>query len=231
MAGNPSVSFHRSRAGEIGHHFTQACHWLDGATSPLDTTAISYAAFELRLEIERIGVEYLQAVNGGRIEQDDVRVIESFKRLENRIYRQDGHQGEIDRKLEFLDIFFDALKVPIKLVRPNFGRLADCWHRCSNYCHITWTLAATREPAKVFPLAIADLREVKAYLSSFALESLAWPGSLSQEFTGLRDRYARGELTREQVLAEIYAQGVYVSLEYPGQEPQLFRLPDPSSSG
>ncbi len=123
MADSPSISFHRSRAGDVGHHFTQACLWLNGATSPADTTAVSYAAFELRLEVERIGVEYLKAVNGGRIEQDDLRVIESFKRLENRIYRQDGHQAEIDRKLEFLGIFFEALRVPIKLVRPDFGRL------------------------------------------------------------------------------------------------------------
>jgi hypothetical protein len=91
----------------------QACHWLNGATSPLDTTAISYAAFELRLEIERIGVEYLQAVNGGRIEQDDVRVIESFKRLENRIYKQDGHQGEVPR----------AGATAFHLTRPEFERV------------------------------------------------------------------------------------------------------------
>jgi hypothetical protein len=193
-----------------------------------DTTAVSYAAFELRLEIERIGVEYLKAVNGGRI--DDARVIESFKRLEKRIYSQDGHQGEIDKKLEFLEIFFGALKIPIKLVRPNFGRLADCWHRCSRYCHISWTLAATHEPAKVFPLAIADLTEVKAYLSPFTLERLAWPGSLNEEFTELRDRFARGEVTGEQVLAEIHRQGVYMSLEYSGQEPQLFTLADAGSS-
>jgi hypothetical protein len=227
MADNPSISFHRSRTGEIGHHFAQGRHWLSSATSSLDTTAISYAAFEFRLEIERIGVEYFKAVNGGRIDEDDVRVIESFKRMENRIYHQDGHQAEIDKKLEFLDIFFGALEVPIKIARPNFGRLADFWHRCSNYCHITWTLAATREPEKMFPLVIADLKEVQTYLGAFTQESLAWPGSLSPEFTDLRDRYTRGELTREQVLAEIQTQGIYISLEYPGQEPQVFNLREP----
>jgi hypothetical protein len=87
-----------------------------------------------------------------------------------------------------------------------------------------------REPAKVLPLAIAELTEVKAYLSQLSAETLAWPGSLNEEFAGLRDRYARGELTREQVLAEIRAQGVSMSLEYPGQTPQLFTLPDAGSS-
>jgi len=116
------------------------------------------------------------------------------------------------------------------LVRPNFGKLADCWHRCSNYCHVTWTLAATQESDRMFSLAIADLGEVQAYVGTFVQQSLAWPGNLSQEFAELRDRYTRSELTREQVLAEIQAQGVYMSLEYPGQEPQLFTLQDPGSN-
>lgn len=215
MSSPAGFSFHRSRSLEIGHHFDQGCRWLSGICSSEDTTAATYCAFEFRLEIERIAVQFLRAVDDAPVTVENLRRFSSFKRMERRIYEKDGHQAQINKKLEFIEILCGTLEMPIRPAIPDFGRLAELWDRCSDYCHVLWSMAAARDPVTLVAEAREHLNEVRDYLVQFTSPNLAWPGQLSPEFAELRDRFVRGEVSKEYVVAEIKRQGIWGEIEYP----------------
>jgi hypothetical protein len=217
-----SFSYLTSRQANIGHHLDQAKRWIASATDDTHTVAVSYAGFELRNEIELIATMYLRRVLDRPFTNEDVSILSSFKKLENKIYAVDGNQHEIDKKIEFMELLIEKVGAPVKQVRINFGKLASMWHRCSEYCHISWTLASSKEQKRLFPLALADLGEVIEYLQQYAQHNVLWPGTLSPSFAELRAKFISGELDSEAMQAEFHRLGVWGSLEFPGQEPRIF---------
>src|SRR5512135_1231363 len=89
---------------DLAHHVRQGVTWLSMSSEGENTAALSYAAFELRFAIERLGVHYWAALLNRKPEEQDLRDIESFKRVERRIYELAGHQKEIDDHFEFMRI-------------------------------------------------------------------------------------------------------------------------------
>jgi len=66
-------------------------------------------------------VHYWASLLSGNPEERDVRDIESFKRIERRIYELAGHQREIDGHFEFMRIVLRALKIDLQIETPNIG--------------------------------------------------------------------------------------------------------------
>src|SRR4051812_16561351 len=102
------------RQNAVGYHLAEAEAWLAASNGGEYTTPLSYAAFELRLEIERIAVELLGRIKG-QLTGDDLDTIQSFGRIENKVYELAGHQRLLDKKVEFSNILLEALQAEWRL--------------------------------------------------------------------------------------------------------------------
>lgn len=117
---------------DLAHHIRQGIAWLSASAEGEDTAALSYAAFELRFAIERLAVHYWRVLLNRKPAEQDLRDIESFKRIKGRIYELAGHQKEIDGHFEFTRVVLRAMKIDATLHTPQIGRLSSHWHECTS---------------------------------------------------------------------------------------------------
>lgn len=206
----PDVDTHH-HPEELAHHVHQGVAWLSASGEGENTAALSYAAFELRFAVERLAVHYWATLQGRKLEEQDLREIESFKRVERRIYELAGHQREIDGHFAFVRVVFDAMKIDTPFHTPQIGALSKYWHECSELCHVAWPLSCT--VPEVRKTAFAMLTEVAAVLSA-QVQSLGWPVLKDAAFAELRNRFIAGEATEEDVLAHVQQTGVWARAEY-----------------
>ena len=204
---------------ELGHHVHQGIAWLDASANGENTAALSYAAIELRLGIERLAVHYWRALLDRIPEERDLRDIESFKRIEQRIYELAGHQLQIDRHFEFMGIIFGAMKIDIPMKTPKLGLLSRYWHECSELCHIGWPLASALP--EVQATAFARLSEISSDLNEH-VGSMGWPVLKETEISELRSRFVAGNASVVDVLSHIRKQGVWARVEFPDGRPSQF---------
>jgi len=214
---------------ELAHHIRQGMAWLSASAEGENTAALSYAAFELRLAVERLAVHYWAAVLDRKLEEHDLRDIESFKRVEHRIYQLAGHQRQIDAHFEFMRIVLGAMKIDMPLHAPKIGELSKYWHKCSELCHIAWPLSCSvREVRKT---AFSALTEVAQSLST-QVAGLGWPVLKDAAFADLRSRFIAGEATADDVLAHVRRTGLWAQAEFADGTPPQFVgkpvLPDAS---
>lgn len=196
---------------DLAHHVRQGETWLSVSSDGENTAALSYAAFELRFAVERLAIHYWAALLDRKPEEQDLRDIESFKRIERRIYELAGHQGEIDGHFAFMRIILGAMKVDTPFHTPKIGALSKCWHECSELCHIAWPLScAVPELRKA---AYVVLTEIAETLSAH-VQSLGWPVLNDAAFTNLRNRFIAGEATADDVLAHVKRTGVWARAEF-----------------
>ena len=89
----------------LDHHIVLGSQWLEASDEGKKTTYLSYAAFEFRLAIERLAVHYWAELKGDDLKDEDIRDIQSFKRLEKKLFALAGNQLQIDRHYEFVRCF------------------------------------------------------------------------------------------------------------------------------
>lgn len=221
----PEVSKHHQP--NIAHHVRQAVAWLSTSAEGENTAALSYAAFELRFAVERLAIHYWATLLDRKPEEQDLRDIESFKRVERRIYELGGHQREIDGHFAFMRIVLGAVKIEIPFLTPEIGALSRYWHECSELCHIAWPLSCA--VPEVRKTAFAALTEISEALSAH-VQSLGWPVLKDAAFAELRNRFIAGEATADDVLAHVQRTGLWARAEFPdGRAPQFVCEPLPPS--
>jgi hypothetical protein len=204
---------------ELGHHVLQGQSWLDASVEGENTAALSYGALELRFAAERLAIHYWRALLGRRPVDAELRDIDSFKRIEKRIYELAGHQREIDGHFEFMRVILSALKIDMPLHTPHVGKLSGFWHDCSELCHIGWPLGCGTSEAR--QSAYARLSEISRELSIW-VSSLGWPVLKEEKFAELRTRFVNGNATSEDVLAHVRTVGVWARVEFPDGRPSQF---------
>ena len=204
---------------ELAHHLHQAVAWLSSSADGENTVALSYAAFELRFAVERLAVHYWLALLDRKPEENDLRDIESFKRVERRIYELVGHQREIDGHFEFMRIVLGAMKIETPLHTPKIVELSKYWHECSALCHIAWPLSCAAP--KVRKIAFTMLGETAQSLSTH-VNSLGWPVLNDAAFADLRSRFKAGEATKDDVLAHVQRTGLWARAEFRDGRPSQF---------
>lgn len=221
----PDVSI-QHRPG-LAHHVRQGEAWLSVSAGGENTAALSYAAFELRFAVERLAIHYWAALLDRRPQEHDLRDIESFKRVERRIYELAGHQREIDAHFAFMRIVLGAMKIDMPLHTPKIGALAKYWHECSELCHIAWPLSC--EVSELQKTAYSSLTEIAETLSA-NVESLGWPILKDSSFADLRNRFVAGDATEEDVLAHVQRTGLWARAEFTdGRAPRFVGQPVPPS--
>jgi hypothetical protein len=200
-------------SADLLHHITLGNAWLADASGGERSVPLTYAAFEFRFAVERLAVQYWVALLRGTIEEKDLRDIEKFDRIQQRIYELGGHQKEINGHFDFMRIFVEALQLPIALNTPKIGELANHWHTCSKYCHIAWPLDSIINPdlgKEVF----SQLGQVAASLQQQA-GSLGWPVLEDPSIIELRNRYIAGKATRADVWSFIEQKGLWARVTLP----------------
>ena len=204
---------------ELAHHVRQGVAWLSNSAQGENTAALSYAAFELRFSVERLSVHYWTALLDRKPEERDLRDIESFKRVERRIYELAGHQNEIDRHFAFMRIVLGALNIDIPFHTPNIGTLSKYWHECSELCHIAWPLSSSVPELR--KSSFSALTKIAESLSVH-VQSLGWPVLKDAEFADLRNKFVAGQATTGDVLAHVQRTGLWAKAEFPdGRKPQF----------
>jgi len=213
----PDVSTHHQP--DLAHHVRQGEAWLSISAEGENTAALSYAAFELRFAVERLAIHYWAALLDRKPEEQDLRYIESFKRVERRIYELGGHQREIDGHFAFMRIVLCAMKIDMPLHTPKIGSLSKYWHDCSELCHIAWPLScAVPELRKT---AYSALTEIAETLSAH-VQSLGWPVLKDVAFANLRNRFIAGDATADDVLAHVQRTGLWARAQFTdGRAPQF----------
>lgn len=214
------VDVKMQHASDLAHHVRQGIAWLSASAEGTETAALSYAALELRFAIERLAVHYWATLLNRKARRGDLRDIESFKRVERRIYALAGHQREIDRHFEFIRIILRALNVNMQLHTPDIPKLANYSDQCSRLCHIAWTLASSVHELR--KQAFLSLTEISNTLKQY-VDSLGWPTLKDPSFIKLRDTYVRGEASAAGVLAYIQQHGVWGSAEFPDGRTKAYR--------
>ena len=76
----PDVGTHHQP--ELAHNVRQGVAWVSASGEGENTAALSYAAFKLRFAVERLAVHYWATLLDHKTEEQDLREIESFKRVE-----------------------------------------------------------------------------------------------------------------------------------------------------
>lgn len=208
---------------QLAHHVQQGQAWLSLSEAGERTAYISYAALELRFAAERLATHYWAVLLNHRPTVDDMRTVESFGALLREIWDLAGHQQKINSHFEFMRVVMAAVQLPHSLPTPQIGQLQRVWTDCSALCHVAWPLSSSVPSVRAD--AFASLTRATEELNSH-LVTAGWPIIEDSAFKELRDQYAEGRLTEEDIRGLLREKGLYVTLESPdGKEVQFVGVP------
>lgn len=217
----PDIATHHKL--ELSHHVRQGMAWLSTSNGGENTTALSYAALELRFAVERIAVHYWMLLLDRELEASDLADMTSFKTIERRIYELAGNQLKINKHFAFVRLVLNAMKIDWPLHTPKIGDLSRHWTTCSNHCHIAWPLSCADPETRTD--AFNKLTQVADALPAH-VESLGWPVLREISFSELREKFIAGEASEADVLASLQLKGIWAQLVYPdGREPHCVGEP------
>lgn len=218
--------------GKLGHHVVQGIEWLDASNGGRFTAALSYAALELRFAIERLAVQYWTTLLDRRLEAQDMSTVESFRRMEARIYELAGHQQTIDSHFSFMQLLFNALQINHPLRTPRISLLKSYWHTCSEMCHIGWPLVVSGYEEEEGPRAYAVLSTIAEELKLLC-ESCGWPMLREAGVIDLRNRFISGEASEDDVLQYMRVIGLWAATDHgDGRAPEFLGEPiEPNGPG
>jgi hypothetical protein len=216
------VTIELKRSPELRHHVLQGIAWLAESAGGANTTALSYAAFEFRLAIERIGLQYWIQLMPQKIEEKDLRDLRKFKRIEKRIYDLAGHQQEIDKHFEFSRVLLKLLKIEEQLPTPKLSLLSKYWAECSELCHIAWSLNSN--DAQLAADSHAFLTTIGAFLAEQVngLVACAWLRVADPDFDLLRKKFIAGQASAEDVQSYLEKVGIWAVIKYNDGRPNEF---------
>lgn len=201
-----------TRKLQIGYHLAEAEMWLAASAHGAHSTPLAYAAFELRLEVERVALELLVRMRGDALIPEDHESIRAFGKMENKIYELEGHQRTLDRKIAFFNTMLDALQVDWRCQPINVGRLRSWWHYCSELCHVTWTLIAdSKEGPHASEQAFEELSQIREQLGTLITKGISWPRIADASFAKLQADYLENRTGDVEVRAWLSERGLWAS--------------------
>ena len=182
-----------TRSFELGHHVSQARAWLDAVENRKNSAFVSYAAFEIRLAVERICMQYYVKLIENKTAKLNPSKLQSFKSMQKEITRIVGKQDIINKQFEFARTVLKLLGINISMPTPNFERLIKIWADCSDPCHISWNLIEAS--GKEFPNfdPVADLTAYANELDTYIAATAYWFQIHDNGLANLRNRFECGE--------------------------------------
>lgn len=208
------------RSADLRHHFDEGTKWLNASDQGENTIALAYAAFEYRLAVERIALHHWRDILGRSPTRQEVEKLRSFKAVEQQIYDMAGNQKEINLHFDFMGVVFDLMEIAAPPVPPNFGKLANAWHECSELCHVTWTF--TSSVAEARSVALAKLENIRDLLSPQVEFKFGWLNISDPAFMALRDKFVAGTADRGDIEAYLKKTGLWAKRVYNDGRPSDF---------
>ena len=159
---------------ETDHFISQARSWLEKSENGKRSVPICYAAFEIRLAVERICMDFYINLVGSKEAKADSKTLGSFKKMKAKIFDNVGHQKIIDEQFEFARCLLKALEIDTVVPTPNLGRLSSIWHDCSEACHIFWNVGKATEYEKGEYDPYSDLVAYANELAELSNGNVTW---------------------------------------------------------
>jgi hypothetical protein len=204
------VAYSLNREGGLAFHYRQGLAWLQASETGAYSTPLAYAAFEFRLAIERVAFEFLVRVQGLEETKKELLKLRSFKSVERRIRQLAGHQREIDRAIEFINIVMREAGAKFTTAKVDVGRLSNYWHECSEFCHIFFTLASAAGNKDFAATAYEKLAEVEGFLGPLCNSVVSWWGKPEEpSFQELQAGFISGLIDEAKVTAKLRETGVW----------------------
>lgn len=212
----PTMELQLSRGLDQGHHVNQGAAWLATSHEGAHTVPLTYAAFEYRLAVERLAMQYLAAVRGRPPEAKDLDDLRTYKTMESLIYGLGGHQKQINGHFEFMRLVMSFLKIEQKLVTPDFGKLSNYWHTCSDLCHVGGVLFL--QDTDFARSAYRELSALGEALQEQVSGLVTWPNITDDGFRTLGIDFIEGRITADDVFRYLKRIGIWAALTVPGQQ-------------
>jgi hypothetical protein len=214
--GRRSPPLSPTRAWGLTPHIQEGWAWLRKSDLGRRSTMLTYAAFELRLAVERLTLEYLKRAEGDQLRPEHLEALSllRLRKIKKRIYELAGHQRIIDRKFRVFEIMFEMMDMPIRVATPNLNQLSKYWHRCSHFCHVGWSLRAASSQIDLGQ-AFESLIEIHGYLAQHSQQLIAWASFLDPNATQMQQKFVSGEITEEGVRAYFRKVGLWARVTRP----------------
>jgi hypothetical protein len=144
-------------------HFNRAAQCLKFFQQHQKPDFLFYASFELRNCIERYLFEQLVLIH---MEESKLEMFKNEYRTKR--FRQAILDSEPDffKKIEFMNIFFEAMEVPFKIPEPDFNTLDTFYGRLGNYLHSLKIPSQSTEDENWWKNFHSLLDEIMAYMST-----------------------------------------------------------------
>jgi hypothetical protein len=191
----------------VNYHYEEGKAWLSQSKRGKNSTALSYAAFEFRLAIERIVFQYWFTINNNEINQSNIQDVRSCKRMQNKIFKLGGNQNEIKKHFEFMQLILDSLQIDTKLVIPDLGKLHNHYDSCSELCHITWTIAP--KDRKIQKQVFGELEEIEGTLGFYTKGLTSFPTIVDEKFKEIQQQFVKEEIGASEVIAYLKKIGIW----------------------
>jgi hypothetical protein len=197
----------------LRHHFDLGSMWLASSNNGEAGIPLIYAALEFRLQIERLGIYYLQALRGGQFTyRDNNKIIRKYKNVENEIKSLAGNQILVDKRFEFHRKLMRILNITDDFATPNLRTLMQCYKECSDACHITLNVISA--DAGVRREQFGNLVQVRNCLEPIVTTPTGFatitPGTW---LYGLWQRFRAGEDIDAELLATATREGLWATID------------------
>ncbi len=208
----------------VNYHYEEGKAWLKQSKRGKRCTALSYAAFEFRLAIERIVFQYWFTINNNELNESNIKDVRSYKRMQNKIFQLGGNQKQIKKHFEFMQLILDNLKIDTKLVIPDLGKLHNHYDSCSELCHVTWTI--TPKDRKFQKQVFSELEYIESTLSSYTKGLTSFPTIADENFREVQKKFISEEIGSSDVLKYLQKIGVWaVKSDNKGKNREFVGIP------
>ena len=186
-------------------HITQVKRWLEFDGGRILDSVVVYAAFELRLAIERYLFELLLLMKDQHITQDEERRCQSVKGVEKMMIEVDK---DYRKTINFTRLLSSTAQNMPEITIVDTAYLIRKWRELSDYCHKHLRPEQSfNSPNRAFQRKGYKLiTKVFGRFSEWIRESncgIIRRDSLKEEVRDLYDMYIRDEITDEQVQVRV----------------------------
>ena len=206
------VSWNREK--DLYYHFYEGKKWLIKSNEGTRSTALSYSAFEFRLALERIIFQYWYKLKEDNLVNKDIDDIKSFKTMQNKIYEISGHQKIINKRFEFARIPLEMLQIKKNLITPSFGKMHDFWMKCSELCHVSWTIIICNGNNAIMKEQYEMLLETSNFINESINGLVSWSKIVSQPLKAMEKDFLEGKINKEHVEEELRKSGLWSRVEF-----------------
>lgn len=206
------VSWNREK--DLDYLFYEGKKWLAKSNVGTRSTALAYSAFEFRLALERIIFQYWYTLKEDDLVDKDIDDIRAFKTMQHRIYEISGHQKIINKRFEFARIPLEMLQIRQQLVTPNFGKMHDYWLKCSELCHVSWTIITSNGNGDIMKEQYEMLNETSTFIVESINGIVSWSKIISQPLKKMEKEFLEGKINKENVQDELKKGGLWGKVDF-----------------